>query len=235
MQSKETINDRQASGKLQNLLVPRMGSSGNSRRLVEVHNGGSIPNEGDRIFLTYPADLDGSETEGGPSAALVDVSTSIPVLLIRAPAVAGDLLIATAVGGRWAAEKGIPPLTAGYPCAPCSIPQTSLTLSWVNPLIGNGSTPLTYTAPGLWVSSCTNQLQYQLRCTENQIELRVIYFLSGSCPTGRSQYCSNLLAKPLYITLANSICSPFFVTWTPNANSCPVISSNGYTSFTITE
>ena len=52
-------------------------------------------------------------------------------------------------------------------CAGCQIPAQNLTLSWVNPVIGNGSTPLIYSAAGAgsWVASCVNQLIFSLICT----------------------------------------------------------------------
>jgi hypothetical protein len=216
-------------------LLDRIGPTGAARRLVQVFNGGSMPTTGDHIFLAHPAELDGVESNGGTASSVVDSSTVIPVLVVGAPASSGDLLVATGVGGRWVAERTQVSMVNGYPCAPCAIPETPLTLSWVNALLGGGSTQLIYQSQGLWVSSCENQIQFELRCTQNSIELRVLYFISGTCPTGRSQYCSNLLSKPLNIALMGSVCSPFFVTWTLTSSSCPVLTSNGYTSFTVTE
>jgi hypothetical protein len=226
---------RQANRQALKALHWRTGTTGSARRLVQVYNAGSMANQGDHIFLTNPIDLDGAETEGGSASPLVDTSTSVPVVAIGTAPLAGDMLVATAVGGRWVVEKSGKPSAIGYPCRPCAIPESSLTLSWVNLLAGNGSTQLTYTSPGLWVSECTSQIAYQMRCTNGEIELRAIYFVSGSCPTGRSQYCSNLLSKPLYLYRNSQVCSPFYFTWNVTASSCPVLGSNGYTSFTVTE
>jgi hypothetical protein len=120
-------------------------------------------------------------------------------------------------------------------CSPCNIPTQNLTLSWVNVVSGNGSTTLTYaTPPASWSSECSIGLLYKLVCTEGQVELRVIYFTSGSCPTGTQQYCSNLRATPFGLTLSSYTCAPFSMTFLSAASGCPAITSTGYTSFTIT-
>ena len=156
-------------------------------------------------------------------------------VLGHAPSV-GDQLVAYAIGGRWVAERGG---SGGgtVSCEPCGIPETDLTLSWTNILIGPGSTTLVYNpsiGTGLWASACTNGLLFQLGCIGGQIELRVIFFTSGECPTGASNYCSNLRSDPLALTLASYTCSPFSLTFTLTDTSCPSILGDGYTSFTIT-
>jgi len=79
-------------------------SGGTARRLVQVYNGGSMPNEPDRYYLTNPVYLNGTEAEGGVGAPSVDTSQTIVVdVLNEAPSV-GDYLVAYAVGGRWVAE-----------------------------------------------------------------------------------------------------------------------------------
>ena len=77
---------------------------------------------------------------------------------------------------------------SGVPCGSCTIPASDLTLSWTNPIIGNGSTPLVYSAgPTTWTSACTNQLLFQLACIGGVSVLIVTYYISGSCPTGQAQ------------------------------------------------
>ena len=78
-------------------------------------------------------------------------------------------------------------------CKPCSLPNKDLLLTWQNAISGNGSITLSYSSiNGVWTSACSNGLMYQLQCTAGHVELRVIYFTAGSCPTGTQQYCSNL-------------------------------------------
>ncbi len=205
------------------------------RRLVQIYDGGAIPSAADHFFLAYPIELDGAEAEGGTGAPVIDSTQPIIVdVLGHAPSV-GDILTAYAVGGRWVAEKAGFTGGGSLACSPCNIPTQNLTLSWVNVDSGNGSTTLTYsTAPAAWTSGCSNGLLYKLVCTGGQVELRVIYFTSGSCPTGTQQYCSNLRTAPVGLTLSSLTCSPLSMTFLSNATGCPTITSNGYTTFTIT-
>ena len=77
-----------------------------ARRLVSVYNGGSMPTQPDHIFLTHPVELDGAEAEGGAASPNVDTSATIPVVVLWHAPQAGDLLVASSVGGRWVAERG---------------------------------------------------------------------------------------------------------------------------------
>lgn len=206
-----------------------------TRRLVQIFNGGSMPTSPDHFFVGYPIELDGAETEGGTGTADDDASQPIVVDVIGHAPSAGDILTAYAVGGRWVAERGQASSTGSLACSPCSIPAQNLTLSWVNAILGNGSTPLIYTAtPASWTSGCANGLLYKLLCTGGEVELRVIYFTTGSCPTGTQQYCSNLRVTPYGLTLSSYTCSPFSMTFLPKSAACPAITSSGYTQFTIT-
>jgi len=79
---------------------------GTARRLVQVYNGGSMPNQPDHYYLTNPVYLSGDETEGGTADPTADTAQTLVVdVLGKAPAV-GDILTAYAVGGRWVAELG---------------------------------------------------------------------------------------------------------------------------------
>ena len=208
-----------------------------ARRLVQVYNGGAMPTSPDKVYLTHPVELDGTETEGGSATANVDTTTTIPVVVLWGAPQVGDLLTAYAVGGRWVAERAAPSGQSGFACGPCQIPRKNLTLSWTNLILGNGSTPLIYSGSPTtqWTSVCTNQLLYELVCTQNQVEFRVYYFLSGSCPSGQSQYCSTLRSNPNSLTQTNLICSPFLLTCTLTSASCPNISTYGYTGFTVSQ
>ena len=207
-----------------------------ARRLVQVYDGGSIPTgDGPRVYLTHPCELDGAEVEGGAASVNADSSVSIPVVILGHAAVAGDVLVAYGVGGRWVSELG----TRGgsrYPCGSCTIPMKDLTVSWKNPIVGDGSTALAYSGSPttVWKSACTNELLYQLSCVQNQIEFRVTYFLSGSCPTGQSQYASTLRTAPYELTQTGLVCGPgFLLTASVTAASCPVLAAYGYVNFTV--
>lgn len=123
--------------------------------------------------------------------------------------------------------------TPTYPCSPCPIPKRNLTLSWTNNLIGPGSTTLTYNGSNGWSSGCVNQLLFQLLCV-GLTEFVVTYFLSGACPSGQSQSCTYPGYSPFGITLSHSSCSPFELDFTITSGGCPVLWSDGYTSFKIT-
>jgi len=208
-----------------------------ARRLVQVYNGGSMPTQPGYVYLTHPAELDGAETEGGSATLNVDTSTTIPVVVLWGAPQAGDVLTAHAVGGRWVAERSGTSTQSGYPCGQCQIPRKNLTVSWTNLILGNGATSLTYSGGSTpqWTSVCTNQLLYELVCTQNQVEFRVYYFVSGSCPGGQSQYCSTIRSNPFRLAQTNLTCSPFLLTCNVTSTSCPNLASNGYTSFTVTQ
>jgi hypothetical protein len=126
-------------------------------------------------------------------------------------------------------------------CSPCAIPEKDLTISWVNPLAGNGSDMLVYGGAGTWTTGCSggagggNQLIFSLSCTGGQTDFRATYFVTGSCPTGQSNYCGSLRASGFKLNLGTSTCSPYSVQYTLSNTSCPAISASGFTSFTISD
>ena len=207
----------------------------NSRKLVQVYNGGMFPATSDKIYLTHPVDLDGPEAEGISATPIVDTTTSIPVVVLWGVPQVGDLLTAYAVGGRWVAERAVASDQQGYPCGQCQIPKKNLTVSWANLILGNASTTLIYSGSPTtrWISQCSNELFFQLLCTQNQVEFQVHYFLFGSCPTGEGQYCSTSHANPYKLVQTNLSCSPFLLTCNVTSSSCPYLASYGYTGFTI--
>jgi hypothetical protein len=212
-------------------------SYGAPRCAVQIYNGGSMPSSTGKFFLANPVTFTGTETEGGTDVGTVDTSTSLYVLVLgsQVPSV-GDILTAYAVGGRWVAERGAGSGGGALSCSPCAIPEEDLTLSWVNDLLGNGETTLTYTSTGgnkSWLSDCANGLLYQLYCTSGSIELRVIFFITGECPDGSGAYCSNLRETPFSLTLSSYTCSPFSLTFTVANSGCPAVSGIGYHEFII--
>jgi len=52
---------------------------GTARRLVQVYNGGSIPNQPDHYYLTNPVYLSGDDVEGGTAAPTADTQHTIVV------------------------------------------------------------------------------------------------------------------------------------------------------------
>jgi hypothetical protein len=204
------------------------------RQLVQIHDGGAMPAAANRVFLGHPAAIGGGEDEGATPAFSVDTSRSIPVLVIgsRVPAV-GDLLTASSVSGRWVAELG-----GGSPslaCWPCAIPQTNLAVSWVNPILGDGSATLTFTPPGQWASACVHGLVFSLACPAGIVQFRVTYFLSGECPSGLSQECSSAGGPPFSLRLDAYSCDPLYLRYTLTAANCPFLAAGGYQTFIISE
>ncbi len=208
-----------------------------ARRMVQVYDGGSMPTQPGYVYLTHPAELDGKEIEGGSGIVNVDTSTTIPVVVLWGTPQAGDILTACAVGGRWVAYRSGTSIHSGYSCGQCQIPRQNLTVSWTNLILGNGATSLVYSGNPTtqWASACTNQLLYELVCTQNQVEFRVYYFVSGSCPSGQSQYCSTIRSNPFRLTQTSLTCSPLLLTCSVTSASCPNLASNGYTSFTVSQ
>lgn len=133
--------------------------------------------------------------------------------------------------------------TPSCTCSPCAIPEQNLTISWVNPLAGNGSDTLVYggSCSNGWTTGCSggagtgNQLIFQLTCVGGATVLKVIYFTSGSCPTGQRASCANNQSSPFTLTLASHTCgSGFTLVFTVSNSGCPAVAGSGYTSFTIT-
>jgi hypothetical protein len=219
-------------------IVPRR-SEGTVTALVQIFNGGAMPSSPDHYYLGYSVTASGTESEGGAGTTTPDTANVIVVdVLGHAPSV-GDILLAYAVGDRWVAEResGSGGGGGSVSCSPCAIPAEDLTISWVNPITGNGSTTLSYASGGgssSWDSECSLGLLYQLACNAGEIELRVFYFISGTCPDGQSAYCSNLRTAPFGLTLASYACSPFSLVFQTTLHSCPVLVNNGYESFTVT-
>jgi hypothetical protein len=119
-------------------------------------------------------------------------------------------------------------------CSPCPIPKQNLVLSWINPLFGNGSAPLIYTSA--WSTGCISALNmlFTLGCNGGMIELKANYYFGSSC-TSSTNYCSNLRATGFQLVLASYTCgSGFTLNFTLTTMSCPTISANGFTGFTVT-
>lgn len=104
--------DRNRMAELQNAidLQGRGGPATTQRILLRIYDGGAIPATVPKVFFGHPANMNADATEGASYTTGDDTTTSIPVVVIgpRIP-VAGDLIVAHAIGGRWVAgESGSP-------------------------------------------------------------------------------------------------------------------------------
>jgi hypothetical protein len=212
-----------------------------ARQLVQVFNGGSMPAAVPRVYFTHPVLATGTVSEGGIATLTTDTMTTVPVIFLNHVPAVGDYATAYSVGGRWVAEESTPGGSLSVVCSPCSLPKSNLTISWTNPLTGNGSATLVYTAsPQQWLAQCVDSgLTFKLLCTSGGIELQITYYTSGGCPGGTSQFCSNLRASPLELLLTASTCSPLSLTFSPSSpghfgDLCPQVYSLGNTQLTVT-
>lgn len=128
-------------------------------------------------------------------------------------------------------------------CLPCSIPFRDLKIAWVNLATGNGSDTLAYNpALGTWTTGCSGgnpsssqQVIFKFQCNEGNLELQVQYFVDGPCPTGTSDYCSNLRTVGFELNLSKSKCFPFSIEFDLTSKSCPALFGLGFTSFTVSD
>jgi hypothetical protein len=213
---------------------------GSARLLVQVYNGGSMPAAVPRVYLTHPVLATGTVSEGASASLTADTETTVPVVVLNKVPSVGDYLVAYSAGGRWVSEEtGSGGGTPTDPCSPCPIPEENLTLSWTNLIGGNGSTTMTYssTPSKSWTTGCCDGgIFFQLLCTSGGIELRAYYFTSGSCPTGTTAYCSNLLGSPNALTLSSHTCgSGFSLTFSVTSTGCPTLFGDGNTQFAVTK
>jgi hypothetical protein len=77
-----------------------------ARILVSVFDDGSIPIVPNVYYLTNPVQITGTENENDAGTFDIDTDTVVPVIVLANAPIAGDLLVATSVGGRWVAEEG---------------------------------------------------------------------------------------------------------------------------------
>ncbi len=119
-------------------------------------------------------------------------------------------------------------------CGSCAIPAQDLTVSWFGGP-GDGSTTLVFNGVSVWQSACTNGLIYELLCNAGTLEFRVIYFISGVCPTGISNFCSTLGGNPQRLIQTGLTCgASFMLTCDVTTASCFQLNfALGYTGFAV--
>lgn len=210
--------------------IDRDDALGVNRLLVRITTGGSFPTTIDRVFFSVPVTIDCDEVEGA-TPTYTDGDLIVPVIALGPliPSI-GDLVVARAVGGRWVIEKGGSTSTC-VECEPCCIPARNLVVSWVNSQIGGGSAVLTWDGSTTWSSGCAGPLQMTLACVAGSIVFTVRYFPSGDCPGGSYSECSSASG----LTLVQTLCTPFVLTYSMTVASCHDIAIWGYTQFTITQ
>lgn len=201
------------------------------RFVGRIRNAGAIPTTTGRVFLVNPVRLEGAELEGSGASISADASRSIPVVVIGSIAPkAGDLLVVYASGGRWISERGSPPTSVS--CGGCTVPRQDLTLTSTNSLLGTRSTPLVFNGTDGWATNCTNQIIFRLRCGSGIATFSATYFVGGPCPTGAPASCISSGLSPFGLTATVQSCDPFLLQF--NATSCPALSAQGFTRFTVT-
>ncbi len=100
------------------------------RRLVQIYNGGSMPSQPNHVYLAHPVELDGVELSGGAATPTADSSQSLPVIVLGHAPLAGDLLTAHAVAGRWVAYRGATPVpSASLQIVGCSGPIAGIAVT----------------------------------------------------------------------------------------------------------
>jgi hypothetical protein len=222
-----------------------------AKQLVRVYDGGSMPSTAGKVFLTHPVVADADDTEASSASLTQDVSQTIPVIVLgSATPVAGDHLIAHAVGGRWFAEYR----PGGVVCGACKIPGRDLTLSWTGGPVGPGSITMTYwPSPGggvggvgrpLWYADLTGVDNFGAGniidpphavffCYSSGMLLQIANGLSGG-----DNICG-CVACPInfLITRTGYTCSPLHVEYDISSASlqCMWLLGEGYTAFYVDE
>lgn len=139
------------------------------------------------------------------------------------------------LGFKGATGKGCGCCVSGCSCGSCTIPAGDLTVSWTNVIFGDGSILMPQSSICGWATSvCSHNVLFQLLCTSFlTIEFRVIYFVSGVCPTGQSDYCSTERFSPKQLVRTGLTCgSPFLMTISCDT-ACSNLQARGYTGFTV--
>jgi hypothetical protein len=175
-----------------------------------------MPTEGDHFFATNPVSLDCPETEGTPCPPIIDTSTTLLVDFLNGAPAVGDLAVATAVGGRWVAERGGSKPTkicALYTCGPNALfPIVGATIN----LISGGTTVATCTTDSFGCCTFTQKGTFTVQLivagqvcstgasTRTLTGTNITLFASTDCTPGLI-CCGNLLIPTAGLTLTDAL------------------------------
>ncbi len=186
-----------------------------ARRLVSIYNGGAMPSQPNRVFLSHPVELDGSEGEGSSGSTNVNTSATIPVVVLDGVPQVGDLLVATAVGGRWVTERSVENGT--FICVTACYPAVPVYGSTITVLSGTTTVASGTTGP-------TGCVKFSLSGTyvvQVQVGGTIVYSASRYLPPGGTitiavsgtsgLVCCGGVAIPEHLTLTDAVGSLPFV------------------------
>ncbi|MGP0065044.1 MAG: hypothetical protein ACLQGP_15785 [Isosphaeraceae bacterium] len=130
------LRDRQAAfDRRLDVATSRHPEAVTARRLVQIYNSGHMGSAPGLYYSAHPVQLNGIEQEGGTATPIVDLSTTLLVVVLNGTPVEGDILAAYAVGGRWVAEiKGTPPA-----CSLCGCADAPLVVDIVDAVLGSAT------------------------------------------------------------------------------------------------
>lgn len=131
-------------------LLPPIFAAPTDRMLLQVYDGGAMPDAPGKVYLGRPAVVTYEPTEDAGFGVLADATRSIPFIAIgREPSV-GDVLTAHRIGGVWVADNP----AAAAPWFSCSLLTPDLTLHatlwWCNT-----PTPAGKNDPSTWYVQTT--------------------------------------------------------------------------------
>lgn len=137
-------------------------------------------------------------------------------------------------GGTCGCQTGCP-----LECNGCCIPEGAF-VTWANTISGPSAASLTYVGGATFDSGCiaigglTGYYRILLTCDAGALKLTVSRYSDSGCTTLVAS-CNSSAANPnrLIFQAASFTCDPLFARYTLSAVSCPGISGQGFTAFTV--
>jgi hypothetical protein len=189
----------------------------------KVFDNGHLPTTPGNYFAVHPVTVGGTEAEGSAGTFSVNAAATVFFLVIGSKApIAGDVLIARSIDGRWVAEWGSKTTTGTVtvPGCPCTATPASLNMTSSSPqsnfgifqsaTFQYGPTPPEYGTLGLGASSYlstrtfTDQVssqpfRYYLSCLQGRYVLTRVY----------STPFRDIVRYTWQIGLQGNTCTPF--------------------------